>query len=340
MVKINIQQRLTHYLFKRPVRKTLFMMKHFVVWGCKGVPIWDVMRFFLAGIANGALWQRAKGLAYSFLTAIPPLLIFFFTLVAYFPIGNIQDELLTSLHEIIPCSIYHTIEPTIIDVMSHRHSNLMSIGFIASIIIAANGMHGMLMSFNYANKGVDTRPFVQRYLVCLMLVFLLYLLVILIVLLQVGYKYIISLLISHNLIAFSPFSRFITSFIRWIILAFSALIVIGLIYYWAPAKKQRLGFFSIGTVLTTLLLFGLTWGFQIYLNNFSNYNLLYGSIGTLMLVMLWIFLNCLVLLVGYEVNISVIQGRAMMQQKTQHMLEHGLQHHEAGLSHIVTPNHK
>lgn len=321
----NIPRLITHSLFLRPVRSTIYFLKHASLPGCKGVPMWDVLRFFFAGIANGALWQRAKGLAYSFLTAIPPLLIFLFTLVAYLPVQGIQDEILRQLHELVPCSIYHTVEPTIVDVMSHRHSNLLSIGFIVSIILAAGGMHGMLMSFNYANNGIkENRNFFVRYATCLMLVFLLYILIILIVLGQVGYKYIVSWLFSHGILDATTFDTFLVNLVRWVILAFSSLLVIGLIYYWAPAKKQRLGFFSIGTVLTTLLLFGLTWGFQIYLNNFSRYNLLYGSIGTLLLIMLWIFLNCLVLLIGYEINISICQGRAAMQAKTDRIIEQNI----------------
>lgn len=316
-------QKRKHLLFVRRVRTVLFWLKNIVVPGCKNVPLWTVLKFFFAGMAQGTLWQNAKGLAYSFLMAIPPLLIFLFTLVVYLPFKDFQDTLMEQIPVLIPPSIYTRVEHTIIDVISHRHTSWMSIGFLVSIFLAANGMHGMLMSFNEANKKVvERRPIVQRYALCFMLVFLLYFLVILVVLLQVGYKYILAWMLSHGVISINAFSRFLISFLRWVILAFFALMVIGVIYYWAPAKKQRVGFFSIGTVLATGLLFLLTWGFQVLVSsNMFKYNFLYGSIGTLLLIMFWIFLNCLVLLIGYQINIAILQGRGYMEEKTKHRLK-------------------
>ena len=303
-------------LLKRSkVRGLLTRLKKVVLPGCKGVPAWDIIGLFFDGISNGKLWLRAKGLAYSFLVAIPPLLIFMVTLIAYLPVQGLQDVLLEQLRDLVPYAIYHRIEPTIIDVMSYRHSSLLSLGFFGSIILATNGMYGMMMSLNYGNEGVIRRPFLQRYGVCLLLVGLLSLLILLVVLLQVGYKYILSWLITSGTLVLNPFTQFLIGFVRWVILAFFALTVLGTIYYLVPDKRQRVGFFSSGTVIATLLLFGLTWGFQIYLNNFNQYNLLYGSIGTLLLVMLWIFLNCLVLLVGYEINIDIQKGHSNSQEE-------------------------
>jgi len=316
-------QKRKHLLFVRQVRTVLFWLKSIVIPGCKNVPLWTVLKYLFAGMAQGTLWQSAKGLAYSFLMAIPPLLIFLFTLVAYLPFQDIQDTLMEQLPVIIPPSIYARIEHTITDVISHRHTSWMSIGFLVSIFLAANGMHGMLMSFNEANKKVvERRPIIRRYALCFMLVFLLYFLVLLVVFLQVGYKYILAWLLSHGVVELNGFTRFLISFLRWVILAFFALVVIGVIYYWAPAKKQRVGFFSIGTVIATGLLFLLTWGFQVLVSsNMFQYNILYGSIGTLLLIMFWIFLNCLVLLIGYQINIAILQGRGYMEEKASYRLK-------------------
>src|SRR5574344_846584 len=312
-------------LFKRPVRKVLFFLRHFVLPGCKGVPLYDVMRFFFAGIANGVLWQRAKGLSYSFLMAIPPLMIFLFTLIAYFPVNGFQDELLRQLRDFIPANFYAKIADTINDVMGHKHTNLLSIGFLASIILAANGMHGLLMSFNYANKSIERRPFIQRYILCLMLVFLLFGLIVAILMLLIGYKFIIGWFIAKGFIAHTNFNIFIISFGRWVILTLLTLLVISVIYYWAPAKRQRVGFFSIGSVLATLMFFGLSWAFQVYIGSFNRYNILYGSIGSLLLIMLWIFFNCLVLLVGYELNISVLNWKISQERIEEMRANHSAQ---------------
>ena len=109
----------------------------------------------------------------------------------------------------------------------------------------------------------------------------------------------------HDIIPMSTFGSIIFHTVRWLLLSMATLTAISLVYYWAPVKKQRISFFSPGAVLATGMFFVLTWGFSIYIDNFSRYNLLYGSIGTLLLLMIWIYFSCIVLLVGYELNISI-----------------------------------
>ena len=296
-------------LYQRWVRSTLFWMRNRMMPGSGGVPIYVVLRYFFSGISNGILWQRAKGMSYSFLMALPPLLIFFFSLVAYFPVDGLQDELLFQLHGILPPTIYDYLSSTVNDIMGHRHGNLLSIGFVTAIILATNGMHGLLMSFNFANKSVETRPFVPRYMLCLMLVFVLFLMLALVLSLFLGYKLSIHYLVDNNIIPKNHLTFIAINIGRWLLIITFLLILISFIYYCAPVKKQRVGFLSSGAVVATAGFLLLSWAFQIYFNNFNRYNLIYGSIGTILVVMLWVFFNCLVILVGYEINTAVLNGR-------------------------------
>lgn len=298
-----------HMLYHRWVRKTLYWLRHRMIPGSEGVPIYVVMRYFFAGISNGVLWQRAKGMSYSFLMALPPLLIFFFSLIAYFPVDGLQDELLFQLRGILPPTIYDYIATTVNDIMGHKHGNLLSIGFATAIILATNGMHGLLMSFNFANKSVETRPFLQRYGVCLMLVFMLFIMVALVLLLFLGYKLFIHYLVDNQIVGKNALIFVAINIGRWLLIVAFLLILISFIYYWAPAKKQRVGFLSPGAVVATAGFILLSWAFQVYFNNFNRYNIIYGSIGTILVVMLWLYFNCLVLLVGYEINTAILNGR-------------------------------
>ena len=193
--------------------------------------------------------------------------------------------------------------------MGHKHNSLLSIGFASSIILAANGLHGLLQSFNSVSHSIEWRSVVHRYLLCLMMVVILYVLVVAILSLLIGYKFLIQFLINRGIMAETVAGRFLFSMGRWIILVFLTLLTLSMIYYLAPVKKQRVGFFSFGSVLSTLLIFGLSWAFQLYINNFNNYNILYGSIGTLLIIMLWIYANCVVILSGYAINIAVADSR-------------------------------
>lgn len=295
-------------LYQRWVRTTLYFLKNFTLPGNRGVPLYDVLRYFLVSIFNGTLWQRSKGLAYSFMTAIPPLLIFLFTLIAFFPVDGLQDELLNGLAGIMPEAVMGPLSNTVNDVMGHRHTTLLSLGFASSIILAANGMNGVIMSLNFANKSIEKRPWLERYLICIAMVFILYILIVLVLSLLIGHKYLLQIIFSQGWMHISSFNTVLFNVGRWLLLTLATLLAVSIIYYWAPVKKQRVGFFSAGSVLATGMFFVLSWALGIYLGNFSRYNLLYGSIGTLLMLMFWLFFNCLVLLVGYELNISIYNG--------------------------------
>lgn len=295
-------------LYWRPVRSTLYFLQHFSLPGNRGVPLYDVLRYFLVGIFNGDLNQRAKGLSYSFLTAIPPLLIFFFTLVAFFPVDGVQDELLSQLGGIIPEKIMSPLAGTINDVMGHRHSTLLSIGFVSSILLAANGLMGVITSLNFANRSIEKRPYMQRYLLSVAMVFVLYVLIVLTLALMIGHKLFLQLIFAQGWLTDTKANTLMFNVGRLLLLTFAILTAVSIIYYYAPAKKQRVGFFSAGSVLATGMFLVLSWGLSLYINNFNNYNLVYGSIGTLLLLMFWVRFNCIVMLVGYELNISIYNG--------------------------------
>lgn len=280
-------------------------LRKVVLPGCSGVPLIVILGRF----SNRDLWQSAKALAFSFLMAMPPLLIFFFTLIPYLPIEGLQAELLNQLSLILPGTIFDRVADTINDVMSHKHTSLLSIGFIGSVILAANGIHGLLQSFNSVDHSIEWRSLLRRYLLCLFLVFVLYVLVVAILSLLIGYKFFIQFMIRKNFMAETTLSYFAFSLGRWIILIFLTLLTLSVLYYLAPVKKQRINFFSLGSLLSTLLIFGLSWAFQVYINNFNNYNFLYGSIGTLLVIMLWVYANCVVILAGYAVNIAIANSR-------------------------------
>lgn len=297
-----------HLLYKRWVRETLYFLHHFSLPGSKGVPIYDVLSYFLVSIFNGGLAQRAKGLAYSFLAALPPLLICIFSLIVYFPVDGLQDEFINGLGEIVPEKILNPLSNTINDIMGHKHTTLLSIGFITSILLAANGMNGFILSLNFANQTIEKRPFVQRFLLCVLMVFVMYIIVVLVLALIVGNKYLLQLIFSQGWLNDTKGNTLLFNIGRWVLLSLATLFAVAFLYYMAPAKRQRVGFFSPGAVLATGMFFVLTWAFGIYLNNFNRYNLLYGSIGTLLLLMLWIYFSCIVLIVGYELNISIYNG--------------------------------
>jgi len=296
------------------VKWTRFAVHNFSIPGNKDVPLYDVISYLMQGIIDGKLWRASKGLAYSFLMAMPPLLIFMFTLIAYLPVAGLQDELLIQLHDIIPAKIYGPLANTINDVMTHRHSSLLSIGFALSIILAANAVHGMMMYFS--DRSNEVRPFVTRYMVCIGIVFLLYVMLVLLL----GYKTVLIWLFKQGILLPGSFTHIVIAIGRWIIMIAVGLFTLMTIYYFIPMKKSRVGFFSPGPVFTLALFLVMSWAFRIYLVNFNRYNLLYGSIGTLLLILLWMLLNCMVLMMGYEINVAIHSGTINGKPAKRHKL--------------------
>lgn len=306
----NIKRTGNQFLHSIRVRRLLVRGRRLSLPGNKGVPVVDIVAFLAKGIGDGKLWRESKGLAFSFLMALPPLLIFVFTLIAFLPFNGLQDELLLQLQDIVPNKVYQPLANTINDVMGHKHTSLLSIGFFLSIILAANAMHGMMMFFatRSENTGMKRRPFPRRYLLCIGMVFMLYIMIVFALVFLIGYKAILLWLFRNGILIPGSLTHYVIGVGRWVILVLMGLLIVTTIYYLIPTDKFRVGFFSPGAVFALGMFILLSFGFRWYLAYFNQYNLLYGSIGTVLVVMLWLFLNCLVLMLGYELNVAIIKG--------------------------------
>lgn len=292
-------------LYKRPVRKFLHLIKQITLPGFQGVPIFDVLEFFIRNLLKESIANRAKAMAFSFFLALFPMLLFLFSLLPYFPIQGIINELYSALNEMLPADVYAKVINTMDEILTHKHTVLLSVGFLGTLVVSVNGMDSIMQAFNQSLNIIETRSFIKRKLLCLYLVLLLFVLVAVVLTIMMGYKHFTAYLLSRDLLA-ENFWYYAMNVGKWILMIAIGLFVISSIYYVAPVKKQRLNFFSAGASLSTVLFFLVTAGFRLYIENFSNYNALYGSIGTLIIVMLWIQLSCMILLIGYELNISIV----------------------------------
>lgn len=295
-------------LYKRPVRKFLHYIRMVSLPGCNGMPLFDVLNFFIRGLLQDSIANRAKSMAFSFFLALFPLLLFTFTLLPYFPIEGLQQEFYHYLQPILPESIYSKVVETMNEVLNHKHNTLLSVGFLSTIIVSMNGVDSIMQAFNQTLNKKETRGFLRRKLICLLLVFMIFVLVIVILGTMMGYDWFVEYLFSHDIVR-SQVMFTLMAFGRWLVMIFLSVGVISCIYYIAPTKKYRVGFFSAGSVLSTGLFFLVTWGFNYYISNFTHYNALYGSIGTIIIAMLWIQLCCTILLIGYELNISIATSK-------------------------------
>jgi len=292
----------------KPIIKITKISQRIVLPGFDGIPLYDVTRFFVKGISNGYITHRAAAISFSFFLAIFPFLIFLFSIIPFVPITNFQTYLLDVVQSFIPETAYETVKETIIDIVTRPRSSLLILNFILTLYFSTNGVNSLIEAFNNSSQDIETRSTVKQYLISILLVLIIsFLLIIAIGLISFG-SGILRALMPHS-ISETKIFLYILELLRWIIVLGVLLLAISFIYYLAPARRTDFGFISAGSMLATVLVVITTLGFNFYVDNFSRYNVLYGSLGTLMIVLIWIYLNAISVIIGFELNASIRNAR-------------------------------
>jgi membrane protein len=272
------------------------------------VPLYDVALFFWKGIVYGSITTRASAVAFNFILAMLPAIIFVFALIPYVPIKDFQTELLDLIQNFVPENAYLQIRGTVEDIISIQRGGLLSVGFFAAIFFASNGIDAIISAFNATVHAMETRSWINQRVIALFLVLIMFLLmatgISLITIGQAALNYLVDLGILRK-----DFTYYMLLSVKWLIICALFFFSSAFLFYFAPAKKSKFRFISAGGTLATVLVIITSLAFSYYINNFGSYNKLYGSIGTLAVVMVWLYFNSLILLVGFELNVSINTAR-------------------------------
>ncbi|HCX99693.1 MAG TPA: YihY/virulence factor BrkB family protein [Bacteroidales bacterium] len=276
--------------------------------GFEGVPVYNVVRFFIKGLLKGSISTRASAVAFDFFVALFPTIIFVFTLIPYIPVENFQAQLLELLEGIMPATAYGLVESTLIGVITQRSLGLLSFGFIAALFFAHNGMNSLIVSFNATSHTIHKRGFINQHLVAFLLTLIIPFLIMIAILLLLFGKFGLNFLVERGTLQ-SNFTYYIFVIIQWLTVIGIFFLSISFLYYFAPAKRTKFKFISAGSIIATIMIFITSIGFSFFVNNFGQYNKLYGSIGGLLALMIWIFFNAIGLILGFEVNASIASAK-------------------------------
>lgn len=299
-----------HYKIISFARKwaALFIWKaRIVLPGFDGIPLYNVLKYFVEGLNKGYVTNRAASLSFSFFLALFPAILFFFTLIPYIPVPNLQENLMSLLEDAMPPNTFEVARSTLDDIINQPRGGLVSIGFILALYFATNGVSGIIDAFDQSYHSVDSRKGFNQRWVSLYLVVILSFIIILAISLWIGGKVLIILFTSKGIL--SGMQVILLEAARWFTLSILSFFSLSVLYYFGPAKKQRFRFISPGSILATVLFLAASIGFDYYVTNFATYNALYGSIGTLIIVLMWIYFNALILLVGFELNVSISKAK-------------------------------
>lgn len=278
--------------------------------GLGGLALYDVVAFFIRQVQTIGMTERASAIAFNFVMAIPPAIIFLFTLIPYLPITNaFQQELYGLIRDVIPGEKDNAVLIGFLqDFINNPRNGLLSLGFILSLYFSSNAIMGIMRSFDKNYAGFTKRKGLTRRLVALKITALLYLIVLTSLVFLIARDVVLKWLgVQQEWII-----DLITD-LRWSVIVLLFFFCISFIYKHAPSVHKKWKLLNPGSVLATLLMLLMTLALSWWVSRFAHYNQLYGSIGTVLIIMILIFINSLILLIGFELNVSIysLHSRAL-----------------------------
>ena len=288
------------------IRDIIAWGKGIVLPGLNGLTLYGFLDIYINGLIKGTFSSRASSIAYSFFIAIFPFLLLLLNLIPFVPIQNFQQKFLIFIEGLLPPQTTDFFYPVIADIVANPRGGLLSFALLLAIILSANGVNAIFSAFEYSVHVTINRSFVRQYLVSIGVALLLALLLLTTVGAIFYAEYFLKNLSGR---AYIKDDSFYISLSQLIIFVGMLYVLIATLYYFGTKEGKKSRFFSLGAFITTILFLLTTYLFGIYINNFSNYNELYGSIGALLIMLFYIWINANLLLLGFELNISLQRMR-------------------------------
>ena len=283
------------------VKQLVAITKAIKLKSLEGLSLYDILELYVLGIFKGAFSYRASAIAFSFFMALFPFALFILNLIPFIPLENFQADFLEFVEEGVPPNTYDAIEAILRDIMETSHQGLLSSGFILSILLMTNGINAILGGFEMSAHITITRGFFRQYFISLAISLVLSMILIITV---------AAIVIAEVMIQKINIRGYVAdvSVIEWSRYGFILLMILittSILYKFGAKETSSIAFISYGAVFTTILIVISSYIFGIYVTKFAKYNELYGSIGTLLVLMFYIWINCMVLLLGFELNATI-----------------------------------
>ncbi len=278
--------------------------KRIIVPGFEQVNLFQLLQFLYKQLNTIGLYDRASAISFNLIMALPAGFLFLFSIIPYFPKSfKIKTQILSVFKDISPnTSTYRFILDIINDLLS-QHVGIFPFGFLLLLFYASNAMTGIIRSFD--KSIMQNRPFfLHQRMRALRLTLILMLLVFASILVLIGQDQLTTLLRDVFDIKRKTILPY-WNMIRWAVIILLLFYGNAFIYKFAPHVKEKWSLLSPGAILSTVLMLLTTLGFSYWVNNFGSYSKIYGSIGTVLVVMTLIYINALILLIGFELNVSI-----------------------------------
>ncbi|HWI91082.1 MAG TPA: YihY/virulence factor BrkB family protein [Flavisolibacter sp.] len=291
--------------FSRFARKQVYDgNRKLVLTNIGGYSFTTVAKAFLRQLKKTSLTERAAGISFNIVMAIPPTLVFIFTLIPYLPISKqFINQMFALIRDVVPGEKNNAAIITFLrDFLDKPRNGLLSFGLILAIIFSSNAMMGVLRSFDKNYPGFSKRKMLHKRKIALQITLICFFLIFLCILLLVAQSAVLKWLGVRGVGL-----RSILENVRWLFIILLTFYIVSHIYRHGPAVARKWPLITPGSLFATSLMIIATALVTYYVNHFSNYNKLYGSIGAIFILMSLIYANSLALLMGFELNVTLSQ---------------------------------
>ena len=293
------------WLLSLPIIRHLIQFLKSIPLSKNAFSLYDLLELYISGLIKGTLTHRASAIAYSFFLAIFPFLLFILNLIPYIPIDHFQVDFWIFIDGLLPPGTHQFFSDIFFDIAEKRRGSLLSSVFFLSIFLMTNGIMAIFGGFEFSYHIQLTRTYVKQYLYALLVAIILSLLVLFVVITFMGYEiYLVPYLEEIN---FLTDNETLLKISKLGFVAVMTYIATSILFYFGTIEGRESKFFSVGSTFTTILFGVTTYLFGIYIENFSQYNQLYGSIGALLIFLLYIWINSNILLLGFELNATLLK---------------------------------
>jgi membrane protein len=299
-----MQDNIDQIIFEIPIIKHIAKFSTKIkLFKLEGLSLYDLFKIYFFGIIKGTFSTRASSIAFSFFMAIFPFLLFILNLIPFITfIDDFQTEVLVFLEGLLPSKTIPFFNDIFSDIANNPRAGLLSFVFILSIFLMSNGVNAIFTSFEFSYHTKLNRSIIRQYIIAVGVALILALMILISVIATIYFTVIIDNLKDMGIVGDEIFWANVG---RYGILLVVLFLAISILYYFGTKESRKSHFFSVGAFFTTFLIVRTTFLFSIYVDNFSTYNKLYGSIGALLILMIYIWLNSNVFLLGFELNASI-----------------------------------
>ena len=284
--------------------------------GLMKVPLYDVMRFFGQSLSKGVVFQRAAAITYRVFVAVIPMIIALFSAIAFFG-ETFHNTIISLLESLVPPYVWPAVSGMITDTVTRQHGTLSSFMFVIGIYFTIACINGILVAMTSSYYTEVKRNILKQIMLSAGLMLLTFVIIVVVaaffILASLAVRYL------HTNFGRNPqLYYFAVHFLKWVLVYAAVYFLISIFYYIAPVKRGDYRFFSAGSSTCTILLVILMWLLNLYFSNFDNYNLIYGSLGAIFAILLWINWSSAIFLICYDLNVSIAKAKSENKKLNDH----------------------